>query len=90
MVSSRRIGRDMDGLHVGRMTQHFIPDSTGLTAAYSFSIIVAANFDIRLGEEAENLRQQVLFRDRCRWLPNHFAVFRPKALLPAIQVDLLG
>ena len=56
----KRIGGDMDGFHIGKGRQHHLDLSRLKHPTIAVHIIVL-NLDIRLREEAENLRQQIAF-----------------------------
>jgi hypothetical protein len=52
------VGRDMDGLHIGERRQHHLHFGRFEHPAVALHVVVG-DLDVRLGEEAEDLRQQV-------------------------------
>ena len=58
MVSSRCVGRDVHGFHVGEGGEHHL-DLGRLEHAAIFVVVAILHLDIGLREEAENLGEQV-------------------------------
>ncbi len=59
-VEQVAVRRDVDGFHVGKRGQHHL-DFGRLEHAAIFVVVAILHLDIGLGEEAENLGEQIAF-----------------------------